>query len=95
MVSPAQALYFGPAGAECFGWLHAPRDAACSGLGLVICSPFGHEDQSTYRGLRELAMMAAEAGIASLRFDYAGSGDSAGADVASGAGCRCPASASA
>ena len=80
MAPHAQAMYFGPAGAECFGWLHMPNDDVRTGLGVVICSPFGHEDQSAYRGLRQLAMLAAQAGIASLRFDHASTGDSAGLD---------------
>ena len=74
-------FYFGPLGGECFGWLHAPRAAARSGMGVVICSPFGHEDRAAHRGLRQLAIVAADAGIATLRFDYQGTGDSAGADT--------------
>ena len=74
-------FYFGPVGAECFGWLHAPRAEARSGMGLVICSPFGHEDRAAHRGLRQLAIVSADAGIATLRFDYHGTGDSAGADT--------------
>ena len=50
-------------------------------MGLVICSPFGHEDRAAHRGLRQLAIVAAEAGIAALRFDHLGTGDSAGADT--------------
>ena len=82
MAPQAQPFYFGPPGAECFGWLHEARLDVRADMGLVICSPFGHEDQSAYRGLRQLAMLAAEAGIATLRFDCLGSGDSAGADGA-------------
>lgn len=82
MTTPAPLpFYFGPAGAECFGWLHAPRAEVRSGMGLVICSPFGHEDRAAHRGLRQLAIVAADAGIATLRFDYLGTGDSAGADT--------------
>ena len=57
-------FYFGPTGAECFGWLHAPRAEIRADLGLLICSPFGDEDQSTHRGLRRLATLVAETGVA-------------------------------
>lgn len=50
-------------------------------MGLVICSPFGHEDRAAHRGMRQLAIVAADVGIAALRFDYLGTGDSAGADT--------------
>lgn len=73
-------FYFGPAGAECFAWLHPARTGSRADMGLVICSPFGHEDQSAHRGLRRLAQLTADAGIATLRFDHHGCGDSAGAD---------------
>lgn len=79
MLPRPQPFYFGPAGAECFAWLHAPNADAAADLGLVICSPFGDEDQAAHRGLRRIAVMAAEAGVATLRFDPPDSGDSAGA----------------
>ncbi len=56
-----------------FGWLH-PAPGAC---GVVICNPFGHEAMWLHRSLRQLAQRLAEQGMPTLRFDYAGCGDSA------------------
>ena len=61
----------------CFGWLHQPKDlraAAC----VVLCNPFGYEALSAYRSARELADALAASGVAALRFDYPGTGDSSG-----------------
>jgi len=73
-----QALYFGPADGQLFGWLHLPADGSAPRTGLVICNPFGFEEVCAHRSLRDLAAAAAASGIATLRFDYAGCGDSAG-----------------
>jgi alpha/beta superfamily hydrolase len=45
---------------------------------LVLCPPFFHEQFLSYRLLSLVAARLAERGIASLRFDYYGSGDSWG-----------------
>ncbi len=77
----AEPRYFGPAGRVCFGWLHRPaagRPARAGGL--VICNPFGHEAVSAHRTLRHFAEAAAALGVAALRFDYHGTGDSTGDD---------------
>jgi pimeloyl-ACP methyl ester carboxylesterase len=59
---------------RCFGWLHdAPGDR-----GVVLCNPFGYEALCTHRGWRKLATRLADAGMPTLRFDYPGTGDSAG-----------------
>lgn len=75
----AEPLYFGPESRPLFGWLHRAAMPA-KNLGLVICNPFGHEAQSVHRSLRHWAQSAAQAGIATLRFDYDGTGDSSGND---------------
>jgi pimeloyl-ACP methyl ester carboxylesterase len=46
--------------------------------GLVIVSPFGWDDICAYRPLRFLARGLAERGVAVLRFDLPGTGDSSG-----------------
>lgn len=72
---------FGPAGRPCFGWLHLPGpDAPRSAIGLVICGPFGHEALCAHRSLRHFAAAAADSAVPALRFDYDGTGDSAGDD---------------
>ncbi|MCU1282082.1 MAG: alpha/beta hydrolase, partial [bacterium] len=77
-LSRGDALYFGPDDRPLFGWLH--RTAASSSIGLVICNPFGFESVCAHRSLRHLAAAAAAAGIPAIRFDYDGTGDSAGDD---------------
>ncbi|HET7866987.1 MAG TPA: alpha/beta hydrolase [Burkholderiaceae bacterium] len=74
---PPQPFYFGPPGEGLFAWLHRPATGDC-GLGLVICNPFGFEEVCAHRSLRHIAIGAAEAGVPSLRFDYAGCGNSEG-----------------
>ncbi|WP_027213794.1 serine aminopeptidase domain-containing protein [Burkholderia sp. WSM2232] len=61
----------------CFGWLHRPRGARAT-MGVVLCNPFGYEALSAYRGWRDLADALAARGVAALRFDYPGTGDSSG-----------------
>ncbi len=62
----------------CSGWFHAPAEATASGRGVVLCPPFGQDAVCTGRGWRALADTLAAAGLPALRFDYPGTGDSAG-----------------
>jgi pimeloyl-ACP methyl ester carboxylesterase len=63
-----------------FGWMHSPREPGSIAAGLVICNPFGNEAVCAHRSIRHLAERARQSGIAALRFDYDGTGDSAGHD---------------
>ncbi len=65
---------------DCFGWLHEgqPRDMRGVVRGVVLCQPFGREAMWVHKGWRVLADELAAAGSPTLRFDYAGTGDSAG-----------------
>ena len=61
-----------------FAWLHRPPAAAT--VGMVIVPPFGFESICSHRTMRHLAESAAIAGIAAVRIDLDGTGDSAGSD---------------
>ena len=71
---PRRATYFGDG---LFGWYHAPRTPRLDCV-AVICAPFGPEYTRSHRTLRHLADRLAADGVAALRFDYEGTGDSAG-----------------
>lgn len=71
-------LYFGAPGNELFGWMHGAPEGSRSGFALIICNPFGFEEICAHRSLRHLASATAAIGIPTLRFDYAGSGNSRG-----------------
>ena len=73
-------LYFGHASRPLFGWYHEPAGKVRSALAMVICPPLGHEYVNSHRSLRHLADRCAAAGLPTLRFDYDGTGNSAGAD---------------
>ena len=61
---------------NCFGWLHEGESLATRGV--VLCQPFGREAMWVHKGWRVFAETLAAAGSPTLRFDYAGTGDSAG-----------------
>ena len=72
------ALWFGPADRPLFGTYHAPARRARAAV--VLCNPIGHEALVFHRSYRRLALQLAAQGFAVLRFDYDGTGDSAGSD---------------
>lgn len=73
----ATALWFGPKDRPLFGWWHVPDGGRARG-GVVLCPPFGMEAASAGPALRRLAAQLTEEGFLVLRFDYDGTGDSAG-----------------
>jgi pimeloyl-ACP methyl ester carboxylesterase len=73
-------FYFKSQGAWLFGWLHQGESPARCERGVVISAPPGHEQIHAHRSLRHLADALAEAGFPVMRFDYHGTGDSAGVD---------------
>jgi pimeloyl-ACP methyl ester carboxylesterase len=79
-------LYFGSRERLLFGLYTPARSGAVSSRAVVLCAPFGQEYLRAHRSLRQLAVMLADVGYHVLRFDYFGTGDSAGelseADVA-------------
>lgn len=74
---PAQPIVFDAAGGWCVGWYHAPA-APARGLAVVLCPPAGYEAICSYPTYVQLARSLAGAGFPVLRFDYRGTGDSAG-----------------
>jgi pimeloyl-ACP methyl ester carboxylesterase len=72
-------MLFGPPQRRLFGLFHPPereRDIA-----VLICAPFGQEMVRTHRLFRVLSDRLARAGVAVLRFDCHGTGDSSGDDT--------------
>lgn len=73
-------IYFGERTRRLFG-LYTPASAVPAGArarGVIICPPGGQEYLRAHRSMRQLAGMLAAAGWNVLRFDYFGTGDSAG-----------------
>ncbi|HEY5678263.1 MAG TPA: alpha/beta hydrolase, partial [Myxococcales bacterium] len=62
-----------------FGWFTAAAPgSALRRSAVLLCNPFGYEAMCTHRTYRKLAARLSQAGFASLRFDWPGTGDSAG-----------------
>ena len=76
--STVQPLLFGPAEMPLYGCFHASQRGRHCDIPVLICPPIGHESVRSHRCLRILAARLAAAGVSALRFDYFGTGDSAG-----------------
>jgi uncharacterized protein len=72
---PELPFFFGADGGL-FGMYHAP--ATPPRRAVLMCPPLGQELIRTHRLHRQLAQQLAAQGVAVLRFDYHGTGDSAG-----------------
>jgi len=77
VASSIEAFFFGDPAAQLFACHHPPSNGD-SDDGVVLCYPMGHEYIRTHRLYRFLARRLADAGFHVLRFDYFGTGDSAG-----------------
>ena len=64
----------------CFGWFH-PASLPMRGVGVVLCRPLGYESICAYAAYTQLAGALSRAGFDVMRFDYHGTGDSAGDDA--------------
>jgi dienelactone hydrolase len=81
---PAVAAYCGPSERGIFAWYHAPADAMARDLAVVLCAPIGNESTGFPRAFRHWAEHLAASGVAAVRFDYRGFGDSAGSPTDAG-----------
>ena len=73
----AQPIWFGEKERPAFGWLHLPPGGVSRG-GVLVCPPIGRDYLQGHYALRLLAESLADAGFSVLRFDYDGTGNSAG-----------------
>jgi uncharacterized protein len=72
-------LFFGSASRQLFGAYHTPPTTVEGRGAALLCPPWGQEYLVSHRILRRLAVRLSESGYHVLRFDYYGTGDSAGA----------------
>ena len=71
-------LFFGTPQRRLFG-VYAPARARATGAkAVVLCHPWGQEYLRAHRSMRHLSNLLSAAGHHVLRFDYFGTGDSAG-----------------
>ena len=74
-------FFFGPTERQLFGIYHPPQRQNESRAALLMCCPFGHEAIRVHRLYRVLADRIARLGVAVLRFDFFGTGESGGDDA--------------
>ena len=72
-------FYFGEGDSQLYGVLHPASGMTFKNECIVFCYPFGQEYELIHRAFRNLAVSLSEKGYEVLRFDYFGTGDSAGA----------------
>lgn len=80
MEGSLQPRYFGPAERRLFGVYH-PAVGQLRAT-VLLCPPLLHEQVRSYRFFSQMAVQLTGAGLACLRFDYYGTGDSEGEDDA-------------
>ena len=74
------ATWFGAAGEELLGVWHLPAGEVARGA-VVLCPPLGKEGVHGYRTTALAAQLLSDRGVAVLRFDYRGTGDSTGQEL--------------
>lgn len=79
MRSDAEMPFFFGADGGLFGMYHAP--ALHARRAVLMCPPLGQDLIRCHRLYRQLAQALASQGLAVLRFDYHGTGDSAGSSA--------------
>ncbi len=73
-----KAFFFGESCAPLLGVYHPAKLDVDRFEGIVLCYPFGQEYMRVHRAYNRLATMLSNKGFHVLRFDYRGTGDSAG-----------------
>ena len=73
-------IHFGGDSRRLFGMFHARNPAMAARSAVLLCNPFGREAVQLHRLYRVLADRLIRAGCDVLRFDYFGTGESAGED---------------
>ena len=73
-----EPLYFGTPERPMFGFYHPPVGSRVRGTGVLLCNPLGDDLIRAHRPFRHLAEELAALGFPVLRFDFDGTGDSAG-----------------
>jgi pimeloyl-ACP methyl ester carboxylesterase len=71
-------LYFGAPERPMFGFYHPPAGSRVRATGVLLCNPLGDDLIRAHRPFRHLAEDLSAAGFPVLRFDFDGTGDSAG-----------------
>jgi pimeloyl-ACP methyl ester carboxylesterase len=71
-------IYFGAGQRRLFGMYTPAQAQGTRSRAVVLCPPWGEEYLRAHRSIRQLAAMLAASGVHVLRFDYFGTGDSAG-----------------
>jgi alpha-beta hydrolase superfamily lysophospholipase len=70
-------VWFGDEERPLYGFVSRPASGLVRGA-VVLCPPVGEEGRAAHRTFRVLAEQLAARGLLALRFDYDGTGDSAG-----------------
>lgn len=71
-------FYFGGRQERLFGIYEPAAIARTTSRAAVLCHPWGDEYLHAHRAMRQLAIKLSRAGFHTLRFDFFGTGDSAG-----------------
>lgn len=71
-------FFFGDSEEQLFGIQTLPDDSKAGSWGVLICYPLGQEYLRSYQAMQRLSIELAKNGVYVMRFDYYGTGDSAG-----------------
>lgn len=75
---PVNPFFFGSSKSPLYGVYHPPRSVTGAAKAVLLCYPMGAEYMRAHRAFRQLTTLLTKGGAHVLRFDYFGTGDSAG-----------------